>query len=131
MSANRRLRNAIVAGLRAELGSAVHVYRVPPDQINAPAVIIGGLDWSNNVVDGRAVTVSLYVAVSRRNTDFIDALDDLCDPDDGGVPIAVENDSYWGSVIESARVVSVGNYRDLVIADDNYYAATVTVEVFC
>jgi hypothetical protein len=126
---NRQLRDALADALHSVSG--VHVYRVPPDNIQSPAVIVGGFDWeADTFVEGRKVNVNLWVATSRRNAAFIDALDHLCDPDDG-VAEALNDDPTLGGAVDSVRVVSVGDYRDLEIAGTGYYAATIRCEVFC
>lgn len=110
--------------------SGVTVYATPPDTIQSPAVILGGIDWQWDVMgSGRVVTLPLYVAVSRRNTNRIADLDVLCDP--GGELVAAFDAEPTATGVDSWNVTSVGSYRDISIGDTDYYAATVTLEVFC
>jgi hypothetical protein len=130
MSTNTALRAEIERALVASLHPSVNVYRYPPDSIQSPAVILGGIDWQHNqMVAGRIVTVPLYLAVTRRNTNYLADLDDLTDPD-GGVVAAFDTPPQ-DTDFDSWNVTQVGSYRDINIGDVDYYAATVTVEVFC
>jgi hypothetical protein len=67
--------------------------------------------------------------VTRRNTNYLADLDDLTDPD-GGVVAAFDTPPQ-DTDFDSWNVTQVGSYRDINIGDVDYYAATVTVEVFC
>jgi hypothetical protein len=129
MSTNAHLRSELADALRFSLGQGVNVYDSPPDTIAAPAVIIGGIDWQWSTIGdgGRVATVPLFLAVSRRNTSYLADLDALADP--AGPVVSTFDDDP--DELESWVVTNVGNYRDLTIADVDYYAATVTVEVFC
>lgn len=129
MTTNLEMRAAVYEQLLTQVRSDVTVYKTPPDTITAPAIILGGLNYSETSMSaGRTVTMPLYVAVSRKNTALIEALDELVDP--GGPIFAVFEDEP-PDPLESWVIKSVGDYRDIVIADTNYYAATVNVEVFC
>lgn len=131
MASNRQIRTAVATALHNQLGSGWHVYPTPPDNINAPAVILGGINWQPHTQGGgRVVTIPAYVAVSRRHTDFLADLDDALD-EDGPILTAFDADPTLDDVVDSAQVTSVGNYRDMAIADTDYYAATVNVEVYC
>lgn len=130
MTTNAQVRTALVDALSDQLGPAVIVHAVPPDTITGTSVVIGGIDWEDSTFDGgRTVTVPVWVVVSRRNTRFIEELDRLTDYDDG-VPAAIDADPTLGGVVESARVISSGDYRDLVFGDVSHYAATLNVEVY-
>jgi hypothetical protein len=116
--------------LTESLRGGVNVYEYPPDTIQSPAVIVAGIDWQWDVMgDTRVVTLPLYLAVSRRNTNYLAELDRMTDPL-GPVVAAFDADPEDADVA-SWNVTSVGQYRDISIADTDYYAATVTLEVFC
>jgi hypothetical protein len=122
---------AEVARVLVENVGGVNVYDYPPDTIQAPAVILGGIDWVGDTMPGanRVVTMPLYVAVSRRNTNYLADLDELCDQ--GGALVGSFGDAPTATGMDSWQVTSVGSYRDINIGDTDYYAATVTLEVFC
>ena len=111
--------------------SGVNVYDYPPDTIQSPAIILGGIDWVADTMPGanRVVTMPLYVAVSRRNTNYLADLDEFCDQ--GGGIVSTFDADPTATGVDSWQVTSVGSYRDINIGDTDYYAATVTLEVFC
>ena len=126
---NAAVRAEVAQALTGQIGS-VNVYDYPPDVIQAPAVILGGIDWVGDTMGAtRVVTMPLYVAVSRRNTNYLADLDRLCDQ--GGDLVAAFNDAPTATGMDSWQVTNVGSYRDINIGDTDYYAATVTLEVFC
>lgn len=129
MTTNAVVRSEVRRALEASLSSAA-VYVTPPDVISSPAVILGGIDWQWVAMpEERVVTIPLYVAVSRRNTNNVAQLDELCDPD--GEVVAAFDAAPTATGVDSWNVTSVGSYRDISIGDTDYYAATVTLEVFC
>lgn len=131
MASNAQVRDALAGALADFFGSGVVVHQVPPDTITGTSLVIGSIDWEDSVMgDGRTVNVPVWVVVSRRNTSFIDVLDTMTDPD-SGVAAALYADPTLGGVVDSVRVISAGDYRDLVVADTNHYAATVNLEVLC
>lgn len=130
MSSHAALRAEVERALQVTLHPSVNVYRYPPDTIQSPAVILGGIDWQHNqMVAGRIVTMPLYLAVTRRNTNYLADLDDLTDPA-GGVVAAFDLPPE-DTDFDSWTVTQVGQYRDINIGDVDYYAATVTIEVYC
>lgn len=129
MTTNAVVRAEVRRAIEAST-DAVTVYATPPDVISSPAVILGGIDWRWDVLGaGRVVTIPLYVAVSRRNTNKIVELDELCDPD--GLLISTFDADPTATGVDSWSVTDVGSYRDINIGDTDYYAATITLEVFC
>lgn len=129
MTTNAVIRAEVRRALESSLSSA-SVYVTPPDVISSPAVILGGIDWQWVAMpDERVVTIPLYVAVSRRNTNNVAQLDELCDP--GGEVVAAFAAAPTATGVDSWNVTSIGSYRDISIGDTDYYAATVTLEVFC
>ena len=132
MASTAAVRSALAVQLAEVLGAGVNVYAVPPDTIHAPAVVIGSIDWQDATLGGdRTSTVPLWVMVSRRNTQFIGELDALCDPaDTASVPAAINADPTLDGVVDSARVIGGGDYRDLEVGGVDHYAGTLTVEVF-
>lgn len=131
MPTNGEVRTALAGRLEDHFGSGVAVHPVPPDTITGTSLVIGSLDWEDSTFDdGRTLNVPVWVVVSRRNTAFIEVLDSMTDNTDG-VAAAIDEDPTLGGVVDSVRVISAGDYRDLVVADTNHYAATVNLEVFC
>lgn len=129
MATNAELRVALAGALEDYFGPGVIVHAVPPDAITGTSLVIGGIDWEDQTMGGgRLGTVPLWVVVSRRNTRFVEELDRLTDYDEG-VPAALDEDPSLGGVVSSVRVVSAGDYRDLVVGDVSHYAATVNLEV--
>jgi hypothetical protein len=121
---------AEVTRVLVENVGGVNVYDYPPDTIQAPAVILGGIDWVGDTMgDTRVVTMPLYIAVSRRNTNYLADLDALCDQ--GGALVGSFDADPTATGVNSWDVTNVGSYRDINIGDTDYYAATVTLEVFC
>lgn len=129
MATNAELRAALAGALEDYFGPSMIVHAVPPDAITGTSLVIGGIDWEDQTMGGgRLGTVPLWVVVSRRNTRFVEELDRLTDYDEG-VPAALDEDPSLGGVVSSVRVVSAGDYRDLVVGDVSHYAATVNLEV--
>ena len=126
---NAAVRTEVARVLTEHVGG-VKVYDYPPDTIQTPAVILGGIDWVGDTMGAtRIVTMPLYVAVSRRNTNYLADLDELCDQ--GGDLVGAFDAAPTATGMDSWQVTSVGSYRDINIGDTDYYAATVTLEVFC
>lgn len=132
MATSRAVRSALVDSLTATMGGSVTVERVPPDTVTGATVIVGSIDWQAQTLGGgRVSTIPLWVVVTRKHTSFIDELDRLCDPDESGsVAAAIDSDPTLGAVVDSASIQSAGDYRDLELAGDHHYAATLTLEVF-
>lgn len=111
--------------------AGVVIYRTPPEDISAPAVMIGGIDRTGReAISDQTVLVTLTALVSKRHTDQFDTLDMMCDLTGSlSIQAAVEADPDLGSRVDSVRVVSVSDQRELVIGETGYYAADVVVEV--
>jgi hypothetical protein len=122
------LRTALVDTLADQL-SGWNVYRLPPDNITAPAVAVAGFTVDPGTFDGIAqVAVDLLVMVSHRHVDQLDLLDEVLSPD--GTPslwTVLEQDPTLGDVVGHCVIRGVGDYRELMVADVPYYAATVNL----
>ena len=119
------LADTLAAGL-----SGVNVYRIPPENITAPAVIVSGFSITPIATGVNTVSVELYAAVSKRNTSVMDDLDVLVDPESAGSIIGLlDADPSLGGNVNSVRLESIGEYRELEVAGVGYYAATVRYEV--
>jgi len=123
-------RTALADTIGAAL-TGVNAYRLPIDNPSPPCIIVAGRGTVPSTLDGMVVdTFDVYAAVSHRNVDFIDDLDELTDvTGDNSAVSAVAADPSLGGVVMSATVTAVGEYRELVMGDVSYYAATITVEV--
>ena len=126
------LRTAIVDRLTDSLPGDWTVYRLPPDSIEAPAIMVMGFEVSpGSFGEGtHRVAVELLVAASRRHVDQVDALDEVLSPT-GELSLwqVFDEDPSLGGVVGGAMVATVGEYRQLVVADVGYYGATVQVTV--
>jgi hypothetical protein len=124
------VRSAIADTLSASL-PGINCYRLPVDNPSAPCLIVAGRATIPQTIDGMVVdTFDVYAAVSHRNSDLIDDLDALTDAAGADSAVAALGaDPSLGGVVFSSVVVSVGEYRELVMGDTSYYAATITVEI--
>lgn len=121
------LRDALVTTLTDAL-DGWNVYRLPPENIDAPAVMVMGFDIGEGTFSDTAnsVTVELLVAVSHRHIDQIDQLDELLSPNgDPSIWRTLDDDPDLGGKVGYCVVRSVGEYRQLLVADVGYYGATV------
>lgn len=125
------LRTALVATLSDAL-PGWNVYRLPPDAIDAPAVMLTGFEVTPMTFAQRtdSVAVELTVAVSRRHVDKIDELDELLSPTgDRSLWTLFDADATLGGVVGYAIVQSVGDYRQVMVNDVGFYAASVQLSV--
>jgi hypothetical protein len=123
------LRDAIVDTLEATL-PGWNVYRLPPENITAPAVMVMGFDIAPATFAAAqaTVTVELLAAVSHRHVDQIDELDELLSPNGkSSLWKFLGDDPTLGGVVGYCVVQAVGEYRQLLIADVGYYGATVSL----
>jgi len=132
MISNRQVLDAVTQMLN-EQTNGLNVYRVPPTNVDAPAVMVTGLDYAPHLVYGdtaRKIDIELTVAVSARNTDLFDDLMDLMDPTvQGSVVAAVENDATLDGAVGSCMVTQVGSIRELTVAETSLWAATINLEI--
>lgn len=125
------LRDALTATLTDGL-PGWNVYRLPPDSIDAPAIMLTGFDVTPMTFAQRTdqVSVELTVAVSRRNVDKIDDLDELLSPTgDASLWRLFDGDTTLSGVVGYAVVESVGDYRQILVNDVGFYSATVRLTV--
>lgn len=131
MSTLAEVRDGLAEAIASRV-DGVRVYKAPVDVLDPPAVIIAGLtlDPTTFAGAGSRVVFEVFVVVSRRHPDQILTLDALVDPEEEwSVSGAIAADPTLEGVVGSAVVQSVGEYRDVVLADTSYYAATLRVEV--
>jgi hypothetical protein len=124
-SANATIRQAIYDAVDLP---GVNRYKYPPESLNAPAVVIAGLDIERDSSDGnRTVTVQLVVVVSHSHVDQLETLDRLLDETaNESLLQAIDDDS--NDVGVDLRWVSAGSYGDIAWNGVSYYGAVVTVE---
>lgn len=126
-----QLRDALTATLEDGL-PGWNVYRLPPDAIDAPAIMLTGFDVTPTTFAQRTdtVAVELTVAVSRRHVDRIDDLDELLSPTgDASLWTLFDGDATLGGVVGYCVVQSVGDYRQVIVNDVGFYSASVQLSV--
>ena len=123
------VRDGLAATIQDATGVTCH--RVPVDDIDPPSFIVAGFQLTPSTLEGGAVvTAEVYAAVARIDYSFIDQLDSMVAPTgDTSAWAAIQADTTLGGLVDSAIPVSVTEYRELVMGDVGYYAATLTVEV--
>lgn len=123
------VRDGLAATIQDATGVTCH--RVPVDDIDPPSFIVAGLQLTPSTLEGGAVvTAEVYAAVARIDYSFIDDLDAMVAPTgDRSAWAAIADDPTLGGLVGSAVVLSVGEYRELVMGDVGYYAATLSIEV--
>lgn len=111
----------------------VNVYRVPPQDVVAPAVLLTGFTFEPHVIMGpgaRRFTVELTVAVSGRATNAFNDLLDLMDPSNSrSVQAALEDDPTLGGRVSDLRMQTTGDLRELNVGETGYWAMTAQFEV--
>ncbi len=123
---NGEIRDVIALALSRVPG--VNIYRFPPEDIAAPAVFVAGFTIRPLTFDGhRETSVDLTVMVSHRHVDQLTFLDAMLDSEGSSSIVAAIDAAASPDV--NLRVNTIGNYRELTIADVGYYAADITVEV--
>lgn len=109
------------------------VYRVPPMEVAAPAVLVTGFTFEPHYSFGagaRRFEVELTVVVSARNVAFFNDLLQLVEPSDSrSVQTAVESDPTLGGRVSSTSVIRADGLRELAIGETGYWAMTLVVEV--
>lgn len=109
------------------------VYRVPPMEVVAPAVLVTGFTFEPHYQFGataRRFEVELTVVVSARNVDLFNELLRLVEPSDSrSVQTAVESDPTLGGRVSSTSVTRADGLRELSIGETGYWAMTLVVEV--
>ena len=123
---NGEIRDVIALALSKVPG--VNIYRFPPEDSAAPAAFVAGFTIRPLSFDGyRETSVDITVMVSHRHVDQLAMLDAMLDS--GGSSSIVAAIDNAASPDVDLRVNTIGNYRELTIADVAYYAADITVEV--
>ena len=132
MISNSQILEGLVVMLE-EHTTGLNIYRVPPQMVEPPAVMVTGFDYTPHLLYGetaRRTEVELTVVVSARNTDRWDDLLSLIDPTvDSSVICAVELDPTLDGTVGSVMVTQVGSIRELSVGEIPMWAATVAVEV--
>lgn len=123
------IRTGLASTIQDATGITCH--RVPVDDIDPPSFIVAGFSITPRTSDGgTTVLAEVYAAVARIDYSFIDRLDEMVAPTgDSSAWAAISADSSLGGLVLDATPVSVTEYRELVMGDVGYYAATLTVEV--
>lgn len=121
------LRTAVTQRLRNDL-PGVQVYQYPVDNVDAPAIVVAGLGLDTGTF-GDATSrfeVELVVLVSRRHVDQIDVLDAMLSlSGDLSIWQSVNADPSLDDTVAHCVVQSVGDYREIAVADVGYYSAIV------
>jgi len=112
----------------------VKVYRVPPMEVVAPAVLVTGFTFDPHVqfgADARKFTVELTVVVSARQVQLFDELLRLVEPSDSrSVQAALETDHTLGGRVSDLIVGAVDSLRELTVGETGVWAITLGVEVW-
>ena len=125
------LRDAIASTLSETLQDW-SIYRLPPDNVDVPAISVNGFQIdAGTFADGTVrVTTDLQVMVSRRPVDPVDLLDELLSPSgQRSLWQTFDDDPTLGGVVAFCMVMSAGEYREMTVADIGYYAASVQLSV--
>jgi hypothetical protein len=123
---NGEIRDVIALALSKCPG--VNIYKFPPEDISPPAAFVAGFSIRPLSFDGyRETSVDITVMVSHRHVDQLALLDAMLDSEGSSSIVAAIDNAASPDV--NLRVNTIGNYREVIIADVPYYAADITVEV--
>lgn len=125
------LRDGLVSTLENRL-PGWNIYRLPPDTVDGPAVAVMGFQMDPGTFGDTAVRVAaeLLVIVSHRHRDQLELLDVVLSPSGTDSLWALfDDDPTLGDTVAFCTVTSAGDYRQLMVADIGYYAATVNLSV--
>lgn len=132
MISNSQLLDAMVTMLE-EHTTGLNIYRVPPQSVEPPAVMVTGFDYQPHLLYGdtaRKTDIELTVAVSARHSDLFDELLALIDPTiAGSVVSAIELDATLDGQVGSCMVTQVGSLRELAVGEMSLWGATINVEI--
>jgi len=127
----------VLEGIETALSAGcpgVKVYRVPPMEVVAPAVLLTGFSFDPHVqfgADARKFSVELTVIVSARQVQLFDELLRLIEPSDTrSVQTALEADNTLGGRVSDVIVGTVDGLRELTVGESGYWAITLGVEVW-
>ena len=111
----------------------VKVYRVPPQEVVAPAVLLTGFTFEPHLIFGpgaRRFNIELTVVVSSRSVNGFNDLLDLMDPSNSrSVQAAIENDPTLDGRVSDLRMATTGDLRELTVGETGYWAMTAQFEV--
>lgn len=128
MATNNQVRQAAFAAL-ADL-PAVNRYMWPPDSVQAPAVIVAGIEFNRSTFDGnRTVEVGVQVLVSKSDASQLRQLDELLDPSGAGSVIAALEDVTDANGVSLAWREVTG-YGEVEWGGVAYYGATVVCTAY-
>lgn len=104
----------------------VNRYKYPPDSIQTPAVIVGGLEITRSTFDGaRTVDVSVLVLVSHNDTSQLQVMDRLLDPT-GADSLLASLEAVTDADGVSLAWRSVGGYGELEWNGAAHYGCVVS-----
>ncbi len=127
----------VLEGIETALSAGcpgVKVYRVPPMEVVAPAVLLTGFTFEPHIQFGataRKFSVELTAVVSARQVQFFDELLRLVEPSDTrSIQTALEADRTLGDRVSDVIVTSVEGLRELTVGESGFWAITLGVEVY-
>ena len=127
----------VLEGIETALSAGcpgVRFYRLPPQDVVAPAVLLTGFTFEPHIRfgdDARSFQIELTVVVSSRQVQFFDELLRLVEPSDTrSVQTALESDGTLGGRVGDLRMASTSDLREINIAESSYWAMSVTFEVW-
>jgi len=121
------------AGVQTVLADAlqgVTVHRFPADNVDGPTIMVAGfrIDAGSFGDDTVRFEAELYVIVSRRHIDQMELLDTLLSPGSGfSIWDAIDDNPTLGATVAFCSVESAGEYRQMMIGEVPYFAATVVL----
>lgn len=125
------LRTAVAAVLEDRY-AGWNVYKLPPETIEPPAIMLGGFALDTGTFGDVSIRVNadLQMMVSRRNVYQLEALDELLSPShDQSLWSVFNEDPTLGDVVGYCSMQSAGNYGEILIGDQPYYTASATLSV--
>lgn len=126
----------VLEGIETALSAGcpgVNVYRLPPAEVVAPAVLLTGFSFDPHADLGgtRKFEVELTVVVSARSTAQFDELMRLVEPSDSrSVQTALEADGTLDGRVSDLRITQVDGLRELTVGETGFWAITLGVEVW-
>ena len=127
----------VLEGIETALSAGcpgVKVYRVPPMEVVAPAVLLTGFTFEPHIQFGataRKFSVELTAVVSARQVQFFDELLRLVEPSDTrSIQTALEADRTLGDRVSDVIVTSVEGLREITVGESGFWAITLGVEVY-
>jgi hypothetical protein len=128
---------ATLGEVRAALASTledampgVNIYAFPVDEISAPAIMVAGFRIDPGTLGDITLRfeAELYLIASHRHIDQLQLLDEMASPAGSrSVWSAIDSDPSLGEVVGHATVETIEDYRQMVVAEVGYYAATARI----